>query len=131
VALFLLATLILAACGSGDSPREVAENFLNSYGKKEYNRAKAYCNEEGDRVMEMMDDLDKMMPDSANKEKQFDVLSEKIEGNTATVEYRISGSNDAPDVLTLVKEEGKWMVSMNKESINTPLLSDQPATPSK
>lgn len=123
--------MVSEGCGSGDTPKEVAENFLRDLGKKDYNSAKAYCTDEGDRVMDMLKDLDGMMPDSARQEESYDVLSEKIEGNVATVQYKTSGSAEAPESLTLIKEEGKWQVSMTKESINTPLLSDQPQEPAK
>lgn len=121
-----LVLIVSEGCGSGDTPKEVAENFLRDVGKKEYNHAKTYCTEEGDRVMDMMKDLDEMMPDSALQEQSYEVLSEKIEGNVATVQFKTSGSSAAPENLTLVKEDGKWQVSMTKESMNTPLLSDQP-----
>lgn len=132
--LLLLAIILqpfLQGCGGGDSPSEVADNFLKDLGKKDYNGAKAYCTDEGDRVIEMLKDLDEMMPDSARREASYEVLSEKIEGNVATVQFRTSGASEAPESLTLIKEEGKWQVSMTKESINTPLLSDQPAEPAK
>ncbi|MFM2135052.1 MAG: hypothetical protein RL021_452 [Bacteroidota bacterium] len=121
----------LQGCSGGDSPSEVAENFLKDLGKKDYNGAKSYSTDEGDRVIEMMKDLDEMMPDSARQETSYEVLSEKIEGNVATVQFKVSGSTEEPESLTLIKEEGKWQVSMTKESMNTPLLSDQPAEPAK
>lgn len=125
VSIFLISALYLfvLSCRKGDSPHEVADTFLGYYGSNEFNKAKDYGTEETVRVLDMMAGLNKMLPDSAVVETKFEIVSEKTEGNVATVMYKASGSNESPKPLTLVKEEGKWKVSMNKESLNEPLIS--------
>lgn len=114
----LLAAWFSVGCGKGDSPREVAESFLSSFGSGDYSRAKDYGTEETDRMMDMLIGFKKMSPDSSFEELKFEIVSERVEGDVATVMYKPSGSADQPAPLTLIQEDGKWLVSMNKESLN-------------
>ena len=114
-----------AGCRSGDSSREVAENFLSLYGSGDYYHAKSYGTAETVRVMDMMIGLNKMLADSEKVETKFELVSCEEEGDQATAMYRKSGSNEAPKPLMLVKESGKWEVSMNKESMNEPLITGE------
>lgn len=119
VTLTLLAGLLAGSgCSNENSPRDVAENFLSYYGKNEFDQAKQYGTEETDRLLDMMNGFNKMMADSLLKERRYEIISEKVEGNVATVVYRESDSNEPSQSMTLIREDGKWMVSMNKESIN-------------
>ena len=109
--------LILASCGGGDSPKAVAENFLKALNKMDYETAKKYGSEDTGKLLDMMSGFAKMMPDSAKKERSFEMKDEKIEGDKATVTYTESGEEGLQS-LNLVKVDGKWKVAMSKDSMN-------------
>lgn len=115
-------TLTMTSCRRGDSPREVAETFLQYFGTNDYEHAKDFGTDETDRLMDMFIGLNKMSsPDSLPEEVKFEIISDKVEGDLATVKYRIAGTQDEPQDLHLVREDGKWLVSMSKSQFNTPL----------
>jgi|GEM_PF-1107682 len=116
IALAALVALIVA-CGGGDTPKSVAENFLKALNKMDYEAAKKYGSEDTGKLLDMMSGFAKMMPDSAKKERSFEIKDEKIEGDKATVTYTESGEEGIQS-LNLVKVEGKWKVSMSKDSMN-------------
>jgi hypothetical protein len=108
----------LAACGGGDSPKSVAENFLKALNKMDYETAKKYGSEDTGKLLDMMSGFAKMMPDSARRERSFEIKDEKIEGDKATVTYSEQGE-EGDQTLNLVKVEGKWKVAMSKDSMNS------------
>lgn len=117
----LFAGLFLFSCSRGDSPREVAETFLGYYGNNDFERAKDLGTEETDRLLDMLSGFKKMVTDSTEMEEHnYSIVSEKIEGNVATYTYedKNKGSEAVQESLTLVKEDGKWKVAMNKENYN-------------
>ena len=107
----------LIACGGGDSPKSVAENFLKALNKMDYETAKKYGSEDTGKLLDMMSGFAKMMPDSARQERNFEIKDEKIDGDKATVTYLESGE-DGEQSLSLVKVEGKWKVAMSKDSMS-------------
>ena len=65
----------------------------------------------------MFNSLSALTPDSLKKNIKFTVLDEKIEGDTAYVNYKSDGSNKIQS-LTLKKVGGKWKVAATKDTIN-------------
>jgi hypothetical protein len=116
-----LATLLvgfLAACGGGDSPKSVAEHFLKSMNSMDFEGAKKYGTEDTDKLLDMMSGFAKMVPDSMKaNETKFEITGEKIEGDKATVTYKEEG-REGEIPLSLVRVDGKWKVSMSKESMS-------------
>ena len=47
----------------------------------------------------------------------YTIAGETIDGDTATVSYRSEGK-EADESIKLVKEDGKWLVSVSKEDLN-------------
>jgi hypothetical protein len=115
--IFVVFSAIMLSCGSGDSPKAVAENFLKAMNKMDYETAKKYGSEDTGRLLDMMSGFARMMPDSARKERSFEMKDEKIEGDRATVTYTQSDSNEEQS-LSLIKVDGKWKVAMTKDSMN-------------
>lgn len=107
----------LMACGGGDSPKAVSENFLKALNRMDYETAKKYGTEDTGKLLDMMSGFAKMMPDSAKEEKNFEIKDEKIDGDKATVTYSQTG-DESEQVLNLVKLDGKWKVAMSKDSMN-------------
>ena len=78
----LLTYLFLVAC-TANSPKSVAEKFLQSISRHDYEGAKKYCSDDSKRLMDMFISLEKLRPDTAKKNFSFDVLDERVEGDTA------------------------------------------------
>ena len=108
----------LVACSGGNSPKGVAENFLKAKSKLDFEGAKKYGTEDTGKLLDMFSSFTKMMPDSAkNKTLKIDIISEKEDGEKATVIYKEEG-NDGEQTLNLVKVDGKWKVAMSKDNLN-------------
>ncbi|MCW5898436.1 MAG: DUF4878 domain-containing protein [Flavobacteriales bacterium] len=115
--LFALCTaVLLTACGGGAStPSDVASKFLDHTNKMEFKEAKKYATKATGEVLDMIGGMAAMMP--KEDPKSFKILSEKIDGDKATVTYRTDGKEE-DETLNLVKEDGKWLVNMSKEDMN-------------
>lgn len=109
--------LVIVSCGGGDTPKSVAENFLKSLNKMDYETAKKYGSEDTGKLLDMMSGFSKLMPDSARQERSFEMKEEKINGDKATVTYTASGE-EGEQSLNLIKIDGKWKVAMSKDSMN-------------
>ncbi len=117
---YFLASLFVTtiiACGGGDKPKSVAENFLKAFNKMDYETAKKYGSEDTGKLLDMMSGFSNHMPDSVKQEKSFEMKDEKINGDKATVFYTASGE-EGEQSLNLVKVDGKWKVAMSKDSMN-------------
>ncbi|MBK9148009.1 MAG: DUF4878 domain-containing protein [Flavobacteriales bacterium] len=112
--LSLATTVLLAACGGGGdmTPTQVAEKYLTHLNKMEFKEAKAYGTEKTAGMLDLMAGMASMMP--KNENASFKISGEAIEGDKATVTYRTDGK-DADETLSLVKQDGKWLVDMAKE----------------
>lgn len=114
--LAVAAATFFTACGGGSAtPSEVAGKFLTHIDKKEFKEAKAYGTKATGELLDMVAGMASMMP--AEDPKGFTIKEEKIDGDKATVTYRSTGK-DADETMNLVKENGKWLVSMSKEDLN-------------
>lgn len=114
--LSVAAATFFAACGGGSAtPTDVATKFLTHIDKKEFKEAKAYGTKATGELLDMVAGMASMMP--AEDPKGFTIKEEKIDGDKATVTYRSNGK-EADETLNLVKEDGKWLVSMSKEDLN-------------
>lgn len=113
----LLIIGFLAACAGSDTPKSVAEKFLKATGEYNFAEAKKYCTEETGKMMDMMESMMKMAPDSAKKDHpKFVVGEEKIDGDNASVSYK-EESKEGEQVVTLKKVNDKWLVSISKEGM--------------
>lgn len=106
------------ACGGGDSPKSVAENFLKAMNSMDFEGAKKYGTEDTGKLLDMMSGFAEMVPDSTKaNETKIEITGEKVEGDKATVTYKEDG-REGEIPLNLVKVDGKWKVSMSKESMS-------------
>ncbi len=109
--------IFFIACSSGDSPKAVAEKYLQAVGSQDYDGAKKYGTEDTGKLLDMMSGFAKMVPDSSINDISFTILEERIDGESAVVVYKEEGSDEEVS-LHLVRTDGKWKVNMTKESIN-------------
>ncbi len=108
-------TLVLASCSSGDSPKIVTEKFLNAIADKKFDEAKKLATPESAQMMDMIAGIASMEQDQAKV--SFEVLSEQIEGDKATVLFK-STEKDEEQSMILRKVDGQWKVSMSKQDLN-------------
>jgi hypothetical protein len=107
---------VLVAC-TGNSPKGVAEEYLKAFNKQDYEKAKKYATEDTQKLLDMFTNLAALTPDSLKRDLDFKVTGERIQGDTAYVEYKSEGS-DKLQSLTLRKVDGKWKVAATKDTVN-------------
>ena len=83
----------------------------------DFDGAKKYGTDETGKMLDMLSGFSKMMPDSAKKESKAEIISEKIEGDKATVIYKDEGKSEE-QVLNLIKIDNQWKVAMSKDNMN-------------
>ena len=112
----------LASCSNDSNPEAVAEKFLNHVNKGEFKEAKEYCDEQTAQMIGMMEGL---VAGTENEMKKSDakveIISSEVKDDKATVKYKITSSKEPVGVeqpLQLVKVEGKWKVTIDKENAN-------------
>ena len=111
-----------ASCGNDNDPEAVAKKFLDHVNKGEFKEAKEYCDEQTASLIGMMEgmagDKTKELKDSDVK---VEIVSSEVKEDKATVKYKTSGgksANSAEQTLNLVKVDGKWKVTIDKENAN-------------
>lgn len=111
------AILLFFSCGKNDSPSSITEKFLSAISKQDYEAAKTYGTDDTDRLLNIMSGFKKMGAEPFLADAKIDVIEETITGDEAKVKVKVDGhSKDM--VFDLEKEDGKWKVVMNKETIN-------------
>ncbi len=115
----LAAALFMAACGSqADGPKEVATKFLTHINAMEFEEAKQYGTKETNDLLDMLKGFAAMGGEQEKPEATaFTITDVKEEGDTATVTYKGEGTEEA-ETIELVKQDGKWLVNINKEDMN-------------
>ena len=114
IALFVMA-VTLVSCGGG-SPKASAEKFLNGLYHMDFAAAKEVSTEETKKQVEAYEQMMGMMQQNAKDEAKkikIDVMEPKVEGDNATVEYKLSNDPTAR-TLKMVKKDGKWLASWSK-----------------
>jgi len=107
---------VLVAC-TGHSPKGVAEEYLKAFNKQDYEKAKKYATEDTQKLLDMFTSLAALTPDSLKRDLDFTVVGERIQGDTAYVDYKSEGSSKLQS-LTLLKVDGKWKVAASKDTVN-------------
>lgn len=109
------------SCSNDGNPEAVAEKFLNHINKGEFNEAKEYCDEQTASLIGMMESMvaDKKEEMKNNKEK-IEIISSEVKDDKAKVKYKSTGGEAAgvEKSLDLVKVDGKWKVTFDKENAN-------------
>ena len=114
LALFVMA-VTLVSCGGG-SPKASAEKFLNGLYHMDFAAAKEVSTEETKKQVEAYEQMMGMMQQNAKDEAKkikVEVMEPKVEGDNATIEYKLSNDPTAR-TLKMVKKDGKWLASWSK-----------------
>lgn len=118
--LVMLLMFLFVSC-SGDSPRKVAEKFLEAMENQNFEEAKKYSD---DSMKQLLNMLDSMPKDNNKKAENAKVKVTKIEenGDKAKVFYIVESSEiqeeSKEQSIDLKKVDGNWKVSFNKEEMN-------------
>lgn len=118
----ILAIGLISCAKTASKPSDVL-NLLKDV--KTEDEARAYFTK---GTLKAMDEFKKMMPDvkekkgiqSIDKTDKWEVVKEEIQGDTATVTYKYTNSNNQKKVGTaetikLKKEDGSWKIDLETE----------------
>lgn len=123
----ILVITILTGCGK--SPKSTAEAFLYHLAAGNVSEAKKLATDQTGRLLDLAFSLGKVESDS---DFDYTYIEHSIDGNTATVKFRVSGSEsgsfrfgedgklefEEPHAkirnIDLVKIDGQWKVQMSK-----------------
>jgi hypothetical protein len=115
--IFAALSILISSCGGGAAgPKETAEKFLTHINNLQFEEAKAYATEGTASLLDMVAGF-AAMSDEKPESTAFEILDVTEDGDKATVTYKNEGAEEA-ETLTLVKQEGKWLVDFNKEDMN-------------
>lgn len=102
--------LLLTSCS--DTPEKVAEEFIIAIENQDFTRAKKYGSKKTQTILTAMENATKDEPKVKYERKKFVVDSvNRSEKDKAIVYFKYDG---APSDLPLIKEDGKWKVTIDK-----------------
>lgn len=115
----IVAAVIIAtgftSCTS-NSPKPVAEKFLNSFWHMDYKEAKTVSTDVTKDMLDMLEQVSTTMPDSAKQTAKRVVVTikdVKESGDKAVVTFTTSEIKEEKQI-NLVKKDGKWLVNLTK-----------------
>ena len=134
---FLSMTMLVSCSGNG--PEGVAKKFVELTTQGEFGEAKKYCDEKTGQLLGMAESMipaDKKA--EAKKQKvNVEIISSEIKDDTAKVKYRATvegdkagSENSGEKTLDLVKVDGKWKVTIDKENGDKEGMGGKGAAPS-
>ncbi|MDQ7962081.1 DUF4878 domain-containing protein [Flavobacterium lindanitolerans] len=117
-----LSFTFFVSCSNDSNPEAVAEKFLNHVNKGEFKEAKEYCDEQTASLIGMMESMAGAKKDELKKnDAKVEIISSEVKDDKATVKYKTVGGKAeaaAEQTLNLVKVDGKWKVTIDKENAN-------------
>lgn len=116
--------LITVSCSKPESPRPVAEKFLNAMNERDFEEAALYSTEETQKLLKQLQRIREIQDtDVFAAPGSFEILSEDIQGDKAVVYFRENNSELEQKIsLMKVKNPGdpgkeEWKVSLRKEEL--------------
>ena len=139
VAVILFMALVLVSCSNGAS--NVAKSWLTAFYHGDYEAAKKLSTEETKGMLTQFAQFSSMIPDSVkqqNKKIVINVKDVKETGDKAVVTYSTSDQAAKTEQISMVKQNGKWLVQFSKDNAmggaeDKPENNDpnKPATPNE
>ncbi|PSL24889.1 DUF4878 domain-containing protein [Chitinophaga ginsengisoli] len=117
--LALLFGTVLSSCKKRASPQEVALNFMHAIQESNFDLARDYATKESQQVIQLYSFFDARRNDSERdkiKKAGIKVIETEENGDKATVTV-LNSSSQQKERLQLVKENGRWKISLTFESI--------------
>ena len=121
---------MLTACGGG-GPEGATINFLEAMYSGDFEEAKKYATTDTKSMLTMLESFgakDQFADKMGEADIDFKVVETKIDGDKAVCTVKMTSSQEDSDQdmpMNLVKEDGKWLVSMDKESMNKEGMGQQ------
>lgn len=110
-ALYLVLGLLLAACGSANDPRSVAEGFWQAMMERDIEKARGYTTAESGKTLKLRDngegDVNVAVGEMTEKESEVTFATTM----TSTVDGQ---EQKIPLETILVREDGTWKVDANR-----------------
>jgi len=121
-ALLAVSSVVLFSCSNSQKPEDVAKQFTKALIEQKWEEAKKLSDDDTKGLIQLMQSFSKMgnaiSKDSAAKlNAQVEFVKSEVKDSTATVYFKDKASS-SEQPLTLKKINGKWLVSMKKESMN-------------
>ncbi len=117
ISIILVAGICFSACEREKTPESVAEKFLNYLEEGEFNKAKDLGTQNTHTILETLqafEDLGEQFGETEKEEpRNITDVECNVEGDVAKCTYM---ADDEKGELDLVKQDGKWLVDMKKES---------------
>ena len=105
----LLCVVFIAGCGGGGGPSSAAKKFYSAVEKGDTKAMEGVATAD---VMAVMEWALAMASEQITEKGKITKTTEKIDGDKAVV--TLTFSNGETEDLDMVKEDGKWKVSMGK-----------------
>jgi len=121
---------MLTACGGG-GPESVTIKFLESMYSGDFKTAKEYATADTKSMLSMLESFgakDQISEKMGEADIDFEVVETKIDGDKAVCTVKMSSDKKEGDQnmpVNLEKVDGKWLVSMDKESMNKEGMGNQ------
>jgi len=122
LALLLLSSVVFFSCSSSEKPEDVAKQFTKAMNEQKWEEANKLSDDNTKGLIKMMQSFSAMggaaiSKDSADKlNAQVEFVKSEVKDSTAIVYFKDKVSSSEQQ-LTLKKINGKWLVSMKKESM--------------
>jgi hypothetical protein len=124
---FILALLFLSfSCKTPESPKPVAEKFLNAMNNSDFSEASKYSTESTVKLLKQFERIKALSSnDLVNEKHTISIISEEINGSSAIVYFREEGDElDQKISLKLVSpdpndvnKKKEWKVDLKKEEL--------------
>jgi lipopolysaccharide export LptBFGC system permease protein LptF len=104
-----LISVIISSCTQ--SPSNAAKSYLEAVKNNEFEKAKSYATKD---LQENLTYSSNSADIDLHKDRSFDIVSEKINGDMANVSFKTINkgiANPEEQTIRLVKQDGKWLVS--------------------
>lgn len=116
--LLIMSFLFVAvSCNKEEGPEQVAEKFLSHINKAEFKEAKEFCDEKSAGFLDMMAGMVGDNKPTEEEAGKVEIVKSEINDDKAKVTYKNS-KEEGEKSLDLVKVDGKWLVTINKEDQN-------------
>jgi hypothetical protein len=126
------ALLFVFGCGgTAKTPEDVALEFAKAMDKGDFKGAKAFGTESTNKMLEMVEPMLASMGDKIKEEMgkgKFEKATCEGTGDKKNCKVCCDDKGNEMD-LVLVQKDGKWLVDMNKESMNKDQGAGEETTP--
>jgi hypothetical protein len=130
IKLFLILTI---SCSYPDSPKSVAEKFLDAFSKHDFETAAEYGTTETAKMLKQIERIEELEKEKLPlPEGKIVIVSEEIEGSTAVVFFKEGSLKEEKLKLRKIRtDDGKhqWKVALTKSDLRMPEPLFGPAVP--